>query len=82
VSSGILSAMTKDKENDNDDAKDKFLLRPAEAANLMGCGRSKIYELIASGQIPSLRIGSSVRVPTRRLLEWIDASTRSPELPQ
>src|SRR5438093_10413669 len=42
---------------------DRLLLRPTEAADLIGVGRSKVYELIAKGDIPSLRIGSSVRVP-------------------
>ena len=33
---------------------EKILLRPAEAAEMIGVSRSKIYELIASGAIPSV----------------------------
>jgi excisionase family DNA binding protein len=51
---------------------DKLLLRPIEAAEAIGIGRSKVYELLASGELPSIRIGSSVRVPIDRLREWID----------
>lgn len=60
---------------------DKLLLRPVEAAELIGVGRSKVYELIASGEIPSIRIGSSVRVPLESLREWIGARVRRPEAP-
>jgi excisionase family DNA binding protein len=50
---------------------DKLLLRPTEAAEAIGIGRSKVYELLASGELPSIRIGSSVRVPVDALREWI-----------
>jgi excisionase family DNA binding protein len=50
---------------------DKLLLRPVEAAEAIGIGRSKVYELLASGELPSIRIGSSIRVPVEQLREWI-----------
>jgi excisionase family DNA binding protein len=50
---------------------DKLLLRPVEAAEAIGIGRSKIYELLASGELPSIRIGGSVRVPVDALRAWI-----------
>lgn len=52
---------------------DKMLLRPTEVAELLGIGRSRAYELIGSGVIPSLRIGASVRVPHDSLRAWIEA---------
>lgn len=51
---------------------DKLLLRPTEAAETIGIGRSKVYELLASGELPSIRIGGSVRIPLDRLREWIE----------
>jgi len=51
---------------------DKLLLRPNEVAEMTGLGRSKTYELIAEGVIPSVKIGKCVRVPADRLREWID----------
>ena len=51
---------------------DKLLLRPTEAAEAIGIGRSKVYELLASGELPSIRIGGSVRVPVDALRAWID----------
>jgi len=50
---------------------DKLLLRPVEAAEAIGISRSKIYELLASGELPSVRIGASVRVPVEALRAWI-----------
>jgi excisionase family DNA binding protein len=59
---------------------DRLLLRPAEAAEMIGVGRATVYELIARGEIPSIRIGSSVRVPLESLREWIAASVNRPEV--
>jgi excisionase family DNA binding protein len=50
---------------------DRLLLRPAEAADAIGVSRSKAYALIASGEIPSIRLGGSVRVPVDALKQWI-----------
>ncbi|MBA2669255.1 MAG: helix-turn-helix domain-containing protein [Gemmatimonadetes bacterium] len=50
---------------------DKLLLRPVEAAEVIGIGRSKVYELLASGELPSIRIGGCIRVPVEALREWI-----------
>ena len=40
-----------------------LFLRPEQAGVLLGVGRSKIYEMMAAGRLPSLHIG------TRRLIE-------------
>jgi len=50
---------------------ERLLLRPVEAAEAIGIGRSKVYELLASGELPSIRIGGSVRVPVDALRAWI-----------
>lgn len=57
----------------------KLLLRPAEAAEAMGVSRSRAYELIGSGQIPSIRIGGSVRVPLEALRAWINRQLKTGE---
>jgi excisionase family DNA binding protein len=54
-----------------DRMNDKTLLRAEEVARLLGIGRSKTYELIARGELPSLRIGRLVRVPRHALDRWI-----------
>ena len=52
-----------------------LLLKPMEAAKVIALGRSKTYDLIAKGIIPSVRIGKSVRVPADALREWVKAQT-------
>jgi excisionase family DNA binding protein len=51
---------------------DRLLYRPSEVGEALGICRSKAYELIASGEIPSIRIGGCVRVPVDKLREWIE----------
>ena len=51
---------------------DRLLLRPAEAAEAIGIGRSKVYELLASGDLPSIRVGEAIRVPVTALHAWIE----------
>jgi excisionase family DNA binding protein len=50
---------------------ERLLLRPEEAREILGLGRTKIYQLISSGQLPIVRIGGSVRIPMDELKEWI-----------
>jgi excisionase family DNA binding protein len=52
---------------------EKLLLRPIEVSELLGIGRSRAYELIGAGVLPSIKIGSSVRVPVESLRAWIEA---------
>ncbi len=52
------------------------LLRPSEASAVLNICRSKVYELLKSGSIPSVRLGRSVRVPAKALYEWIRTNTR------
>ena len=51
--------------------ENRLLLRPAEAGEAIGVSRSKAYELIASGEIPSVRVGGCVRVPVEALRAWV-----------
>ena len=55
---------------------EKMLLRPLEAAHTLDIGRTKIYELIASGEIPSVKIGRLVRVPVHALQRWVEQQNR------
>ncbi len=50
-----------------------------EAGDLMRIKRSKAYELVASGEWPSITIGRSRRVPVASLKQWLDAQTSAAE---
>lgn len=58
---------------------DKGLLRIEEAARLLSLGRSKTYQLVQQGEIPSIHIGKSRRIPTAALQHWIDRQTADAE---
>jgi excisionase family DNA binding protein len=51
---------------------DKLLLTPTEAASVLGIGRSKVYELLKSGQLQSVHIGACGRVPTDALTAFLE----------
>ncbi len=43
----------------------------AQMQELIGIGRTKAYELIASGEIPAVKIGRVLRVNRRQLDTWL-----------
>ena len=50
----------------------KLLLRPTEAAAALGISRAKLYQLLAGGQIGSLTIGASRRIPATELQGFVE----------
>jgi excisionase family DNA binding protein len=53
-----------------------LLLRMEDAARLLSVGRSTLYKLIASGDIPIVRIGGVARVSRAALESWIEQRSR------
>jgi len=50
----------------------RILLRPTEAAEVLGLSRSTVYRLLKDGVLPSVSLGRrGVRVPVDRLYEWV-----------
>jgi excisionase family DNA binding protein len=43
-----------------------------EAANVLGVGRSTAYTAVHSGEIPSIRVGKRIRVPTAAVRRMLD----------
>lgn len=50
-----------------------LLLSVKEAAALLGIGRSTLYRLIERGEIPSVHIGGSRRIPLSAAHEFVEA---------
>lgn len=48
-----------------------LLVRVEEAARILSLGRSKIYELLGSGELPSVKCGKSRRIPLAALEQWV-----------
>ncbi len=53
------------------DTQHEYLKVP-EVAQVLRIARSRAYELVASGTIPALRIGRSVRVNRKELERWLE----------
>lgn len=51
------------------------LLRVDEAARRLSLGRSKTYELVATGELPVVHIGRAVRIPAAALSDWVARQT-------
>lgn len=47
------------------------LLRVEEAARRLSIGRTKTYELMTAGELPVVRIGRAVRIPTAAVEAWV-----------
>jgi excisionase family DNA binding protein len=50
----------------------RLLLTIPEAAKALSISRSKLYQLIASGALPSVRIDGSRRIPMTSLTAYIN----------
>ena len=49
-----------------------MLLNVAQVAKLLNLGRTKVYDLIATKQLPVVRFGRAVRVSSASLQRWIE----------
>jgi excisionase family DNA binding protein len=50
----------------------RLLLRPEEVAKALGVGRTMVFELIRSGELRSVKIGKSRRIPTAAVREYVE----------
>ncbi len=57
------------------DNVEQILLKPKKAFELLDISRSTGYAMIASGELPSIRIGRAVRVPVDALKQWVERQT-------
>ena len=58
--------------NPQEGALQRLLLRIPEVAETPGIGRTKIYELIATGVLPTIRVGRAVRISVSTLQKWVE----------
>ena len=59
-------------ESQNEVSSQRLLLRVPEVAKALGLGRTKVYELITTGELPVIRLGRAVRVSVAALQKWVD----------
>ncbi len=51
---------------------ERLLLRPSEAAEAIGVGRSVIYALIQRGELRAVRVGTSLHIAVDELRRWVE----------
>lgn len=56
-----------------DDEIERLGYSPAEAARVLGIGRSHLYELLAQGRIRSVKLGARRIIPRDAILELLAA---------
>jgi excisionase family DNA binding protein len=59
-------------ENLKEPAPQRLLLRIPEVMTMLGLGRTTIYALIGSGDLPVIRVGKAVRIPMTALEKWVE----------
>lgn len=53
-----------------------LLLTPAQAAEVLAISPRKLWSMTASGEVPHVRLGRSVRYPVGDLQRWVDEATK------
>ena len=52
---------------------EKLLLRPADVAEQLSISRTRVYELIDSGELHAVKVGRGLRVAAVEVRRWADA---------
>jgi prophage regulatory protein len=52
------------------------MLRPSDLAPRLGVTTGRVYQLIAEGLIPSVRIGRAIRIPRDAWEQWLKEQSR------
>jgi excisionase family DNA binding protein len=60
---------------------EQLLVTVAKAAAMTDVGRSTGYQLVASGEWPSVKVGRSIRVPVAALRAWLEGRMRATTMP-
>jgi excisionase family DNA binding protein len=55
---------------------ERLLLTPEETAEMLGIGRTKVYELIRLGLIESVKIHGCRRIPTEAVHDYVERLRR------
>jgi excisionase family DNA binding protein len=71
-----------DLENGGHSLTGSILLTPEQAAASLAIGRTKVFELLRSGELESVRIGSCRRIPSDALEDYVFRLRRSAPKPE
>jgi excisionase family DNA binding protein len=65
-----------EEQHDIGTAIDNALLRAPKVAKVLDISTSMAYRMMQAGQLPTVRLGRSLRVPNKALARWIDERTK------
>jgi excisionase family DNA binding protein len=54
-----------------------LLLTVRQAADLVGVGRTTMYKLMEAGELPSVHVGASRRIPLSAVYNYVESLCRS-----
>jgi excisionase family DNA binding protein len=60
------------KETAREHSMQPLLLTVEDASKVLGVSRSKMYEMVAAGEVRSIKIGRMRRVPRKILDEYVE----------
>lgn len=64
-------AVNDNQEREHEERPEPLVLSVVEAAGMLGISKDLAYELVARGELPSLRLGRRIVIPTKRLIELV-----------
>jgi excisionase family DNA binding protein len=65
--------------NPDRDSPRRSLLTVREVGLMLGCGRTLVYDLIGSRQLPVVKIGRLTRVPVAAVDDFVSRHVTSPD---
>ena len=65
----------RDRHTEEDAAMEVLLMKVPEAAAALGVSRAKLYELIACGALPAVKVDGCRRVRTEDLVSYVNRLT-------
>jgi excisionase family DNA binding protein len=70
LDSNILNEVKEVNQQEND------LLTIDEMMNFLGVGKNKAYEICRSKEFPTIKIGKSIRINKRSLIDWLENKSK------
>ncbi len=81
LAEAVLHKQTRAPKSGSTGGADRAVLSVAEAAQVLGISRSHAYELVARGELPSLRLGRRVLIPSMALERIVAPKPGEPTCP-
>jgi excisionase family DNA binding protein len=72
IESSMRAASPASRADRSEEQMEKLLLSPEEAAEALGVGPSRVYSLMRTRQLRSVRIGKSRRVPVSPVHGYVE----------